>query len=120
MRFQKGNKFSKGGTRGNKGGRPTKEEVAKRESLRQMIERKREEEAEAFQQAYFKMAKDDPATMRHFIDKVIPPQERAPQQSTHIDRVLLLQLFSNEDNQDLAERMAKLLTAHTNGSDTTR
>jgi hypothetical protein len=75
--FPKGNKAASGGKR--KGaGRPTKEEVAERESLRSAIERKREERANSLADKYFEMAMDDPATMRHLVDKVMPDLDETP------------------------------------------
>src|SRR5262249_44038909 len=81
MAFRVGNKHGKGGRRPG-AGRPTKEQAAQKESLRQAIERKREELANAFSNAYLGMALNDPATMRHLVDKLIPDakQERDEQQ----------------------------------------
>jgi hypothetical protein len=61
------------------GGPPTKEQLAERESFRQALERKREERAEELATAYYDMAlgtRDETATMRHVVDKVIPPIEK--------------------------------------------
>src|SRR5262244_2831390 len=77
MKFEKGNKLAKGGYREN-AGRPTKEEVAERESLRAAIERKREERAAALADKYLEMAEEDPATMRHLVDKVMPDLDETP------------------------------------------
>jgi hypothetical protein len=77
-KFQKGHKFAKGGKREG-AGRPTKEQAAEKESFRQALERKREELAEELANAYYDMAlgtRDETATMRHVVDKVIPPIEK--------------------------------------------
>jgi len=81
MAFRVRNKHGRGGRRPG-AGRPTKEQAAQKESLRQAIERKREELANAFSNAYLGMALNDPATMRHLVDKLIPDakQERDEQQ----------------------------------------
>src|SRR5262249_49252179 len=78
MRFQKGNKLSKGGTRGNKGGRPRNKKLAKRESSRQAFERIGEERASILSDKYFDMAREAPATMRHVVDKVMPDLDATP------------------------------------------
>ena len=98
MRFQNGNKFSKGGTRGNKGGRPTKEQRAEKESLRQAIERKREELANAFSNAYLGMALSDPATMRHLVDKLIPDAKQERDEQQRPVQITFLQ-FTNDSSQ---------------------
>jgi benzoyl-CoA reductase/2-hydroxyglutaryl-CoA dehydratase subunit BcrC/BadD/HgdB len=72
MPFKKGEKHPKQGGYRENAGRPTKKEVAERESLRVAIERKREERAAALADKYLEMAEDDPATMRHLVDKAMP------------------------------------------------
>jgi hypothetical protein len=72
MPFKKGEKHPKQGGYRENAGRPTKKEVAERESLRAAIERKREERAAALADKYLEMAEDDPATMRHLVDKAMP------------------------------------------------
>ena len=96
MAFHVGNKHGRGGRRPG-AGRPTKEQAAQKESLRQAIERKREELANAFSNAYLGMALNDPATMRHLVDKLIPDakQERDEQQPVQIT---FLQ-FTNDSSQ---------------------
>jgi hypothetical protein len=95
MKFEKGNKLAKGGLRNPPGGRPTKAQVAEKESLRQAIERKREERADEFAEAYLVMAKDDPATMRHFIDKVLPHKVEVESNTpTLIDRQAILAIIA--------------------------
>jgi hypothetical protein len=72
-RYVKGQRQpGQGGRRNPPGGRPTKEQVAEKESFRQALERKREEMAEELASAYYDMVLDDPATMRHCVDKVLP------------------------------------------------
>src|SRR5690349_24250444 len=71
MPFQPGNKLARGGKRPG-AGHPTKERVIARETLREAIERLRDERAAEISATYFGMAASDPATMRHLIDKAIP------------------------------------------------
>ena len=75
MKFERGNKAAKGGKRNPPGGRPTKAQLAERESLRQAIEREREERAGVLAARDVEMAQEDPATMRHLVDKVLPDQQ---------------------------------------------
>src|SRR5262245_25842184 len=84
MPFKKGERHPKQGGHRKNAGRPTKAEIAERESLRQAIERKREELANAFSNAYLGMALNDPATMRHLVDKVMPDLEETPPASPTI------------------------------------
>src|SRR5262252_3461581 len=81
--FQKGNKLGKGGKRPG-AGRPSKAQLAERESLRAAIERKREERAAALADKYLEMAEEDPTTMRHLVDKVMPDLEETPPASPTI------------------------------------
>src|SRR5262245_7967385 len=78
MPFKKGERHPKQGGHRENAGRPTKAEIVERESLRQAIERKREELANAFSNAYLGMALNDPATMRHLVDKVMPDLDETP------------------------------------------
>ena len=78
MPFKKGERHPKQGGYRENAGRPTKEEVAERESLRAAIERKREERAAALADKYLEMAEEDPATMRHLVDKVMPDLDETP------------------------------------------
>jgi hypothetical protein len=77
MKFQQGHKFAKGGKRPG-AGRPSKAQLAERESLRQAIEREREERASVLAARYVEMAQEDPATMRHLVDKVMPDLHETP------------------------------------------
>jgi hypothetical protein len=72
MPFKKGERLPNQGGKREGAGRPTKEQVAEKESFRQALERKREERAEELAGAYYDMALADPATMRHAVDKVLP------------------------------------------------
>jgi hypothetical protein len=76
--FEKGHKLAKGGARAGAGA-PTKEKMLQKESFRQALERMREEMAIELAVAYHDMAlgkMNETATMRHLIDKVIPPVEK--------------------------------------------
>jgi hypothetical protein len=64
--------------------RPTKAQVAERESLRQAIEREREERAGVLAARYVEMAQEDPATMRHLIDKVLPDEQKESAQPLQV------------------------------------
>src|SRR5215510_5084778 len=78
MPFKKGERHPKQGGYRENAGRPTKEELAERESLRAAIERKRQERAASLADKYFDMAMEDPATMRHLVDKVMPDLDETP------------------------------------------
>src|SRR5215510_14482469 len=77
MKFQQGHKFAKGGKRPG-AGRPSKAQLAERETLRAAIERKREARANDLADKYFEMAMTDPSTMRHLVDKVMPDVDETP------------------------------------------
>jgi hypothetical protein len=79
MKFQQGHKFAKGGKRPG-AGRPSKAQLAERESLRQAIEREREKRAGVLAARYVEMAQEDPATMRHLVDKVLPDEQKGSAQ----------------------------------------
>ena len=72
MPFQKGNKLSPGGKRGNKGGRPTREQQAKKQSFLEALIKERDKQAAKLAIRYFEMAQSDPPTMRHAVDKIMP------------------------------------------------
>lgn len=78
MPFQKGHKLAKGGNHG--GGRPTKAQVAEKQSFLKALERERERLGAKLAERYFEMALSDPATMRHAVDRIEPP---AKQQIEH-------------------------------------
>ena len=97
MAFHVGNKHGRGGRRPG-AGRPTKEQAAQKESLRQAIERKREELANAFSNAYLGMALSDPATMRHLVDKLIPDAKQERDEQQRPVQINFLQ-FTNDSSQ---------------------
>jgi len=76
MPFQKGNKLSRGGTKGNKGGPPTKEQSDFKQKLKDAVDREAKRRVEMIAKRYLDMADDDPATMRHLIDKAIAPAKQ--------------------------------------------
>src|SRR5262244_1241354 len=102
MPFKKGERHPKQGGYRENAGRPTKEEVAERESLRAAIERKREELANAFSNAYLGMALNDPATMRHLVDKLIPDAKQERDEQQRPVQITFLQ-FANDSTQLPAE-----------------
>ena len=75
MKFQKGHRLAKGGRREGAGGR-RKSRWPRRSLFVKRFERKREEKAGILTDKYYEMALNDPATMRHLVDKVIAPVER--------------------------------------------
>ena len=97
MKFQQGHKFAKGGKRPG-AGRPSKAQLAERESLRAAIERKREELANAFSNAYLGMALSDPATMRHLVDKLIPDAKQERDEQQRPVQITFLE-FTNDSSQ---------------------
>ena len=62
--------------KGNKGGRPTKEEADFKQKLKQVIEREAKRRVKKIARRYMEMAQGDPATMRHLIDKTIAPAKQ--------------------------------------------
>lgn len=75
MPFQKGNKLAKGGKRPG-AGPPTKEQKANKISFLEALEREREKRASKLVEKYYEMAESDPATMRHLVDRVMPPAKQ--------------------------------------------
>ncbi len=81
QKFQKGNKFSKGGTKGNKGGRPSKEKVEARKLAADMVKRYVEDRLKPIVDAYISAAtgkrcgdsrrRFDNATNRHVIERFL-------------------------------------------------
>src|SRR5262245_8586498 len=104
MPFKKGERHPKQGGYRENAGRPTKEELAERESLRAAIERKREELANAFSTAYMGMALNDPATMRHLVDKLIPDAKQERDEQQRPVQITFLQ-FANDSTQLPAEEI---------------
>src|SRR5215475_13939410 len=99
MRFQKGNKFSKGGTKDNKGGRPTNQQKEIKKAAREIAREYIEKNVQPILETYLglaagkvvkRIAEDgaksfelsvDPPTTRHAIDKLLPDEQmESPQQ----------------------------------------
>ena len=90
MKFQKGNNFSRGGKKGNKGGRPTKTEIEVRKQAAEIAQEYIEAEVKSIMETWLGLAigqvvermtpegkkkfelKVDPATVRHAVDKLVP------------------------------------------------
>jgi hypothetical protein len=70
MKFERGNKVGRGGKRPG-AGRPTKQEAAAKLAFLRALERERDKRGARLAQRYFDMAEQDPATMRHVVDKVL-------------------------------------------------
>src|SRR5215813_10975725 len=77
MRFQKGNKLSKGGTIGNKGGRPSTQELKEIKRAADKARAKLEACFEAIADCYTGLAIDGEheATTRHAMEKYVCPVE---------------------------------------------
>jgi hypothetical protein len=87
MRFQKGNKFSKGGTRGNKGGRPSKEQQEIKKAAAEIAREFIETHVQKFLDSYLRLSTGkfiDPATVRHAIDKILPDEQMEAAQPIQI------------------------------------
>src|SRR5262245_17186987 len=88
MRFQKGNKFSKGGTRGNKGGRPSKEQQEIKKAAAEIAREFIETHVQKFLDSYLRLSTGkfiDPATVRHAIDKILPDEQMEAAQPIKIN-----------------------------------
>jgi len=90
VKFQKGNNFSRGGKKGNKGGRPTNTEVEVRKLAEVIAREYIEAEVKSIMETWLGLAigqvvermtpegkkefelKVDPATVRHAVDKLVP------------------------------------------------
>lgn len=57
-------------------GRPTKAAAAVKQTARELYLAEIEKQAKEQAEAYFKFAKDDPATARHLADKILPPVQK--------------------------------------------
>lgn len=87
MKFEKGNKFSKGGTKGNKGGRPTKLEQEVKRLAAEYAKKYIEDRLRPILDTYISLAsgepcgkarcKLDPATCRHAVERFIGPAPRS-------------------------------------------
>ncbi len=86
MKFQKRNKLSKGGTLGNKGGRPSKVKLEARRLAADMLKKYIEDHLRPIADAYLSAAdgkrhgdhrrKFDSATNRHVIERFLGPAPR--------------------------------------------
>ncbi len=84
--FPKNHKFSKGGTKGNKGGRPTKVQQEANRLAADMVKKYIEDRLRPIVDAYLSLAsgervgnsrrKLDPATVRHVIERFVGPTPR--------------------------------------------
>ena len=87
MRFQKGNKFSKGGTKANKGGRPSKEQQEIKKAAAEIAREFIETHVQKFLDSYLRLSTGkfiDPATVRHAIDKILPDEQMEAAQPIQI------------------------------------
>jgi hypothetical protein len=93
MKFQKGNKFAKGGRRNPPGGRPTKKQQEIKKAAAEIAKEFIETHVQRFLDSYLdlgtgkvieRLDKDgnvvklvmlDPATVRHAIDKILPDEQ---------------------------------------------
>ena len=76
MPFTKGHKLSKGGRRNPPGGRPSRIQKEIREAVQEIVRKYIEDHIKPILRAYGRLASGknaDPATVRHFIDRLIPP-----------------------------------------------
>src|SRR5215510_13897581 len=103
MRFQKGNKLSKGGTIGNKGGRPSKEQQEIKKAAAEIAREFIEKNVQPILETYLglaagkvvkRIAEDgaksfelsvDPPTTRHAIDKLLPDEQMESAQQIKIE-----------------------------------
>ena len=81
MPFQKGNKL--GGKREG-AGRPTKEQRQQQDAFLKALIKERDKRALKLAMRYFEFAEQDPATMRHAVDKVIANAKQEIEHSGHI------------------------------------
>ena len=99
MKFEKGNKFAKGGKRNPPGGRPTKQQVEIKKAAREIAREYIEKNVQPILETYLglaagkvvkRIAEDgaktfelsvDPPTTRHAIDKLLPDEQmESPQE----------------------------------------
>lgn len=73
MPFKKGNRLQEKRKRC-KGGRPTREEAAAKETAQQKALRLIEEAAEKIVEKYLRFAQKNAATARHYMDKLLPDE----------------------------------------------
>ena len=112
MPFQKGHKLAKGGKREG-AGRKTKAELQVKQSFLDRLIAEREEQAEILAGSYYRMALEDPATMRHLVDKVLASakQEIGITQNVAIDRESIKELMQTKEGREAAEAVVKALAA---------
>lgn len=87
MKFEKGNKFSKGSTKGNKGGRPTKLEQEVKWLAAEYVKKYIEDRLRPILDTYISLASGepcgnarrrlDPATTRHAVERFVGPAPRS-------------------------------------------
>lgn len=89
-KFKKGNKLSRGGRKGNKGGRPTKKELALRQAeleglakAKAALERELGKRAAKLAKRYCELAERDAATTRHAVDRVLPAAKQELDLTVH-------------------------------------
>src|SRR5262245_28707926 len=114
MRFQKGNKLSKGGTRGNKGGRPTKEESEIKKALIAKYWAKVDAELDKILTKYFA----DPSNAKDIINRVIPYTRQEIGLSSKVehglDREMLERLMRTPEGRAASEAVTKALMKNRN------
>jgi hypothetical protein len=83
MRFQKGNKFSKGGTKGNKGGRPSMTELRETQRAIEKARTKLVRKYEAITECYTELATDrqHASTTQHAMENYVLPVEKDSERS---------------------------------------
>jgi len=93
MPFQKGHKLAKGGRREGAGRKSAAEKQAQDAFLKALI-KERDKRALRLANRYFDFAEQDPATMRHAVDKVIA---NAKQEIEHSGKITYEELKTNVD-----------------------
>lgn len=111
MPFQKGHKFSPGGKKGGKGGRPLKQKTEAKKLARDIAREFIEKHAKPVLDSYLKNAKGyfvkrftetgqeyeefiiDPPSTRHFVDRLVPPAKQEVDVNVHGQ----VQVFTNVD-----------------------
>ena len=93
MAFQKGNRLAKGGARAG-AGRKSNAERAELDVFFKALIKERNKRAGKLATTYFDMAEQDPATMRHAVDKVIA---NAKQEIEHSGKITYEELKTNVD-----------------------
>src|SRR5262249_10424938 len=116
MRFQKGNTFSKGGTKGNKGGRPTKQEAEIKKALIAKYWAKVNKRLDTILDNYFK----DPSNAKDIINRVIPYTKKEIGLSSKVehglDRSMLEKLMRTPEGRAASDAVTKAIMAQQNGN----